>query len=429
MSYFLRFRGATHQFLNLTEGLSARFTRIRMWCPRSVMVWLLILTMPNRKNTYRSSLRTLGIVGRRAFGWDRPPSLASIATARRKLSPAMCRSMLHSVGARASKLMGPCCRYKGRRLIAFDGTRLITQSSPDTTAKLERYPRPDGSLTHNPQALMVMALDVDRRIPLDWVIAKKGTGEIAALNTLLDRLDVGPGDIAVLDRGYASKKLFAALVDRGVDVVIRMKTGQSGWKEVTEFVKGRKKTADIHVSFRKTQGGGVPLRARLVERNRKPGPAKKGARKERMVILTTLRDEDGFDRKEIVSMYQARWGIELLFRELKSFFDIEPFHGKTVDSCEQEIAAALIWMALASYLQRLAESGLQDGRRVYRSDCLRYAADTVQGLLNGHDIENRVQRDIEALRRWSSYKPRPGRSAPRECKMPFGRSIQRGRVK
>lgn len=429
MSNFLRFRGATHHFLNLTQGLADRFTRSRKWCPRSVMLWLLILCMPNRKNGYRASLRSMAIVGSRAFGWSRAPSLASIAAARKKLSPAMCRAMLESVTARATTLMGDDSRYPGRRLIAFDGTRLITKNSPDTAAKLERYQRSDGSFTHNPQALMVMALDVDRRLPLDWEIAKKGTGETAALAALLDRLAIGPGDIAILDRGYTSKKLFAALVERGVDVVIRMRTGQSGWKEVTEFVNSRQKNANITVSFRKTQGGGVPLRARLVERNQKPGPARKGTKKERMVVLTTLRDEDGFDRKEILSIYQARWGIESLFRELKSFFNIEPFHGTTVDLCEQEIAAALIWMALASYMQRLAEQGLQDGRRVYRSDCLRYAADLLNLLLDGHDIEARMRADVEALQRWSSYKPRPGRSAPRECKMPFGRSIQRGRAK
>lgn len=48
-----------------------------------------------------------------------------------------------------------------------------------------------------------------------------------------------------------------------------------------------------------------------------------------MVILTTLRAEGGFTRDEIVKSYGARWGIETIFRELKSFAGLEPLHAKS----------------------------------------------------------------------------------------------------
>ena len=156
-----------------------------------------------------------------------------------------------------------------------------------------------------------------------------------------------------------------------------MKTdGKTCWKELREFTKQTQKNGIVHLTFAKEKGPEKqePLRARCVERHTKPGPAKKGQKKERMVLLTSLEEEDGCDRPTLLKMYQARWGVETLFRERKSFLDVEPFHGKTVQSCEQDIAASLIWMALATHLQAEAESRMEN-RRVLRSDCLRYAAD------------------------------------------------------
>ena len=63
------------------------------------------------------------------------------------------------------------------------------------------------------------------------------------------------------------------------------------------------------------------------------------------------KEDDGFDRRAVLKMYPARWGVEALFRELKSLLDVEPPHGHTVTFCEQEIAGSLIWMALAAYLE------------------------------------------------------------------------------
>jgi hypothetical protein len=106
---------------------------------------------------------------------------------------------------------------------------------------------------------------------------------------------------------------------------------------------------------------------------------------------------------------------------------VEDFHSGFVDGCEQEIAAAMIWMALGSYLQAESESTL-DGRRVVRADCLRAASDLVGDLMHGRNIANQMEMDIQALRQFS-YAPQPDRHHVRECKRPFGRSIQRGGAK
>ena len=81
---------------------------------------------------------------------------------------------------------------------------------------------------------------------------------------------------------------------------------------------------------------------------------------------------------------------------MKRFLDVEPFHGKTVQSCEQETATSLIWMALAVHRQAEAESRMES-RRVLQSDCLRYAADRVDAVLRNGSPPRNVEDDIEAL--------------------------------
>jgi hypothetical protein len=364
-------------------------------------------------------------LGRKAFGWNKRPSLSSISKARRKMTIPMCREVLQSVVQQCHTSIGRTRhRYGDRRFIAFDGTRLVTKRSADTARKLHRYKRPNGRRVHNPQGLMVSAIDVFRRLPLDWILVGKGVGERTALSQLLDTLALKSGDVAIMDRGLPSRSLFAELLARGVDIVARMSTSDViSWAEVEEFLKSGKLGATIQVQVGEN-GDRFPVRARLVERSRQPGRPRKGTKKERMVILTTLREEDGFSRNELLKIYGARWGIESLFGELKSFMNVEPFHTEFVCGVEQEIAASLIWMALASTMQAEAERTLE-GRRVVRTDCLRGATILVGDLLEGRSITESMERWIDGLRQYS-YAPRANRHAPRECKMPFGRSVQRG---
>lgn len=428
MSTFLHPARALRCFLRLPLRLPDCFERSRVWSPRSVLLWLLVLTAPDRRTAYRRTLTAMESLGARLLGWTRRPSAASICVARRKLPVAMCRDALHAMVRECERVLGPQRhQYGDRRFIAIDGTRLVTRRSADTARRLARYPRPNGQRVHNPQGLAVCAVDVFRRLPLDWILVGKGKSERTALSGLLATLRLAVGDVVILDRGFASRQRFGALLEHGVDLVARMSTSEiNAWGEVAEFVASGHKNAVIEINVGE-RSKPVLVTARLVERDARRGRPRKGTKSERMVILTTLTEQDGFTRDDIVKIYAARWGIESLFKELKSFMGIEPFHSTRVDGCEQEIAASLLWMAIAAYLQAEAERPLQ-GRKVYRSDCLRAASDLIMLMLRGLPIEEDIRRDIDGLRAFS-YKPRPGRHHPRECKMPFGRTVQRGLAK
>lgn len=412
-------------FFKLTESLPDRFQRTRIWSPRRVLVWLMLIALPDRKTSYRRSVTCLTFFGRRWFGWQKIPAIASISKARRKLSIDMCREFLLELVARCEQRMPTAAnRFGSRRFIAFDGTRTVLPRSKGTATKFHRPKRPDGSRVHNPQGLLVAAVDLFRRLPLDWSFTGKGVGERTAMRDLVGRIAWQPGDVAVMDRGFPSRELFAELSSRGVDIIARMSASKTTWSELRPFLKSEKKSGELELNLQGVNGP-VTVRVRIVERDRKRGRPRKGTKSERMIILSTLREEDGFDRKALIQLYGARWGIESLFGEMKSFMDIERFHSDNAECCEQEIVASMIWMALASYLQAEAESGLTDGRRVVRADCLRVASDLVSDIIKGHKISDSIELDIQGLRQ-GSYNPQADRHYPRECKRPYGRSIQRG---
>jgi len=426
-----KFHGPAAQiraFLNLSKQLGGRFQRSRVWCPQSVMTWLMLITLPDRKTSYRRSLNILTYFGRRVFGWNKVPTLSSISTARRKLGVPMCREVLHLLVQQCEAVMpAPRTPWGDRRFIAFDGSRMVLPRTADTARKMARPKRPNGSHVHNPQGLLVAAVDVFRRLPLDWSFTGKGVGERTAMQELVARLPWQPGDVAVMDRGFPSRKLFAALIAQGIDIIARMSTSDAiAWKELKPFLAGKKKTGKATLVLAGVDGP-VEVEVRLVERDRQRGRPRKGTKKERMVILSTLPADEGFDRQALIKLYGARWGIETLFKEMKSFMQVEDFHSGFVEGCEQEIVATMIWMALGSFLQAEAERTL-DGRRVVRADCLRAASDLLYELLYGRSIAKQMDTDLQTLRQFS-YRPQSDRHYRRECKRPYGRSIQRGGAK
>jgi DNA-binding TFAR19-related protein (PDSD5 family) len=291
---------------------------------------------------------------------------------------------------------------------------------------MERPKRPNGGRVHNPQGLMVMAADLFRRLPLDWALTGKGIGERTSLKELLQRMSFQAGDVAVMDRGFPSRELFAALIEKGVDIVARMTTSKLiAWNELKPFLSSGAKSGKVKLTLPgPSENESIEVHVKVVERDAKRGRPRAGTKSERMVIVSTLTEEEGFDRKALLKLYAARWGIESLFKEMKSFIQTEDFHSKTVHGCEQELVAAMIWMALASFLQNEAERTLVN-RRVVRADCLRAASDLLVSLFAGRSIQKQIDRDLEGLRKFS-YGPRPPRHFPRECKRPSGRSIQRG---
>lgn len=417
-------RPSTHDLLHhLTvalSGVATSFQRVRRWSPRSVVVAVMLLTRPDLRSSYATVLTDLAQESCRALGVVTATAKSSLSVARKKVPVAIFRQVLHQLVDHLGRLLpGDYGHHTDRRFFAVDATSLVCPRSRQTMRDLDAPAYNPWLFAHYPRALVVVAFDVVRRLPLEWVLLKKGTGERAAAEPLLKRLQ--RGDVMIMDRGYPARWLLALFVDHGVDVVMRMTAVKAGaWPEVKKFLASGAKTAVIDCKLDKKR----TVQVRLIRRPAPRGRPLKHQKRDTMVILTTLLPKHGFEAKDIIDLYGKRWGIETLFREMKEAFGIERFHARTTDGIQQEIATVLMWIALTSAIHAAVQDGLTDGKRANRTVSREIARICLAKALDDGNVAKIDAMITEARRH--AYKPRPGRSFPRESKLPFGRSKRRG---
>ncbi len=403
------------------SGVATSFERVRRWSPRSVVVAVLLLTRPDLRSSYASVLTDLAQESCRALGVVAATAKSSLSMARKKVPVDVFRRVLHQLVDHLGAVLPGTLRHHGdRRFIAIDATSLVCPRSRSTMQDLDAPAYNPWLFAHYPRALVVVAFDVVRRLPLEWVLLKKGTGERAAVKPLLERFR--RGDVAILDRGYPARWLLALFVQQGVDVVMRMTAAKAGaWPEVKRFLASGAKTAVIDCRL----DNGTTTTVRLMRRPALRGrPLKHQKKREIMVILTTLLPRHGFEAKDIIDLYGKRWGIETLFREMKEAFGIERFHARTTDGIQQEIATVLMWVALTSAIHAAIQAGIADDKRANRT-----VSREIARICLAKALEDGTPARIDAMiteARRHAYKPRPGRSFPRESKLPFGRTKRAG---
>jgi hypothetical protein len=105
-----------------------------------------------------------------------------------------------------------------------------------------------------------------------------------------------------------------------------------------------------------------------------------------MVVMTTLLPRDGFEHADSVELYNQRWGIETLFREMKDAFEIERFHAQSLKGIEQEVASVIAWIALSAVLKDHLEAELADGRKVNGTMCRGAIESLLLAAWRGEDI-------------------------------------------
>lgn len=401
-------------------GVAKSFARVRRWSPRSVVVAVFLLTRPDQRSSYASVLTSLAQESCGALGAVTVTTKSSLSVARKKVPVEVFRQVLFQLVDHLGKILpGNLKNHRDRRYFAVDATSLVCPRSRSTMRDLDAPQHNPWFFAHYPRALVVVAFDVVRRLPLDWVLLKKGTGERAAAKPLLNRLR--RGDVMIMDRGYPARWLLSLFVANGVDVVMRMTAMKAGaWPEVKHFLTSRAKTAVIECRL----DDGRTTTVRLIRRPALRGRPLKHQKRDTMVILTTLLPRHGFEAADIIDLYGKRWGIETLFREMKEAFGIERFHARTTAGIQQEIATVLMWVALTSVIHAAVQAGLTDGKRANRT-VSREIARICLGKALDDGSPARIDAMITEARR-HAYKPRPGRSFPRVSKLPFGRFGRRG---
>jgi len=173
----------------------------------------------------------------------------------------------------------------------------------------------------------------------------KETGETALFRTLWDGLEAG--EIVLGDRYFASFFGIAGLSRRGVDVVFRMHQ-----RRKFDFRRGRRIGIEDHVvTWTK------PVRpdwmdaetyARIPDdlevRELRVTVEQPGFRVDKLVLVTTMLEAEGYTREEVANLFLQRWNIELDFRSIKSVMQMDVLRCKTPEMVRKEI-----WMHLLAY--------------------------------------------------------------------------------
>ncbi|HET7322879.1 MAG TPA: IS4 family transposase [Halococcus sp.] len=191
--------------------------------------------------------------------------------------------------------------------------------------------------------------------PIGTVVTDPNTHETNCFEDLLDQVEVHEDLddlIAVFDMGYVDYDRFCSLKRWNIDFVIPLKKNARYTVTETLCEKEFETTEDgdvTHVTDELIELSSTGEEFRHVTVRIADGDADGGEKVNR--YLTTLGPES-YDPLDVAVIYAVRWLLEIMFRKLKQYFNVQEFHSKTLNGALVELFCALIAYVLADYYHR-----------------------------------------------------------------------------
>ena len=325
----------------------------------------------------------------------------SFAKARAKLSTTAIPALNDWLVARADA-DGFVPRWRGRRLVAADASTLCFGRRASHVARAVSADQVAFGL-YLPGAEMMLAASLH----------SVHEGERQMLFQHLDRLS--DGDVLLMDRGYPSRWLVAALNARGIGFCMRVeKAGNTGFACVRDFLRSDENDRIVTLaapSRRDADDYECPATAqkvRLVRHVASTGKVR--------VLMTNLLDPAAFPCAEFGDLYHQRWRIEEAFKRLEHRLNLEHVSGLSQQAAMYDFAAKIVCDNLQSLATETAlrEASLPPTRRINRTAAHSILKPLLPALLLGADIAKRLL-DALQLIAGRTYSHRPGivKSKPR----------------
>ena len=245
----------------------------------------------------------------------------------------------------------PVGRWAGYRLRAIDATSICAPGADRTTWRLHAaYDLATGQIDH--------------------LELTDGHGAES-----LNRFSFQPGEIEIVDRGYARPRDLRPVLDAGAHLIVR-----TGWHAlsfsaadgspfdlfaVLAGLSQDEEEGESLVGIRERKGE-QPLPVRLVFRRKSPQEAEKAQRQlikdakkrgkkpdprsleaARYILLLTSLPAHTFPASDILALYRLRWQIELAFKRFKSLAGLDQLPAKNPELARAWIYARLITILLA----------------------------------------------------------------------------------
>lgn len=241
----------------------------------------------------------------------------------------------------------PFLVWKGHRLLAVDGTRLILPKHKTIIEEFGEYGFGPDANSKRSIALGSMLYDVLNLLTLDARLRGFDFGERDLLYQHMSYLKAG--DLLLLDRGYPSIAMFYMLKKEKVDFCVRMK--ENWWLKVKEFSESGRKEQFVQFNLPKKDINlfegheeliKKPVRCRLISVTLENG--------EKEILCTSLTDRKKYIYDDFKELYHLRWNEEEGYKLLKARAEIESFTGKTAMAVKQDFFAKIFAMTYCSLL-------------------------------------------------------------------------------
>ncbi len=189
-------------------------------------------------------------------------------------------------------------------------------------------------------------LKIHTKMPLSGFVPDFIDLSEAASNdkTFLGQLNPSPGVIYVFDKGYINYQVWKQWTKQGVFYVTRLNenaqykvlSGQPN--HISEYATG----GIISDQMIRLNSGGITLDARLIKY--KDPVTKK--------VLTFISNMFDYKSTTIIQLYKYRWGIEVLFKQIKQNFELGYFFSDSKEGIETQVWVALIANLIFTVIHR-----------------------------------------------------------------------------
>ena len=264
------------------------------------------------------------------------PDPSAFTYARKRLGIRPLRTLFGRLIASAAP--GPGAFYKRWRLLALDGSVWEMPDTPDNRDFFGSASNQHG-LAAFPQLRLVGLCEVQTHTVIDFQYGPYHDSELALSGPLLQRTP--PGCLVLMDRGLSYFQQVRAVVQRGSDVLARVKVSRA--LPVEEVLSDGSYRSHIYPDFNasRRQEGGIAVRV-INYLADDPGRASDG---ELTCLITTVLDWQSLGAKEAVLLFGRRWDEESVLDEVKTVMQqgkAPLLRSKTPELVQQELYGLLL---------------------------------------------------------------------------------------
>lgn len=239
-----------------------------------------------------------------------------------------------------------------------------------------------------PQVWITLMWHIGLGLPWCWKIGPSNSSERAHVMEMLSVGHFSENTLFVGDAGFVGYEFWKRIIDQGHDFLVRVGANVRLLKDLGYHTQRKK---DIVYCWPNTAIGKKlpPLVLRIVKCKigRKP-----------VCMLTSVLDEKALTRKEVIKLYEQRWGVELEFRALKQTFERRTLRSRKSDRALVEMEWSVFSMAVIELFALKEQVSLRnaDPKKLSFAKSLRAVRQSLSRLTNGPADQSRLQELLQA---------------------------------